>query len=264
MLIGEIKIKKLIHSSAIISKSAILGNNVTIAPYAIVEENVMIGDNTTIGANAHIKPYTTIGKECRIFNGAVLGEIPQDLKFENEQSELIIGDSTTIREYCTLNRGTSATGKTIIGSHCLLMAYVHIAHDCIVGDYSILANSVQVGGHVEIGHHVTIGGITPVHQFCKVGNYSFIGGGFRIVQDVPPYVLAMNEPLKYSGLNIIGLRRNKFSSKTRNNIKAAYQLIYNSSLNLSQTIKKINGDFENTPEIKEILDFIEKSNRGLI
>ena len=181
-----------------------------------------------------------------------------------KRQELIIGDSTTIREYCTLNRGTSATGKTIIGSHCLLMAYVHIAHDCIVGDYSILANSVQVGGHVEIGHHVTIGGITPVHQFCKVGNYSFIGGGFRIVQDVPPYVLAMNEPLKYSGLNIIGLRRNKFLSKTRNNIKAAYQLIYNSSLNLSQAIKKINDDFENTPEIKEILDFIEKSDRGLI
>ena len=263
-LIGGNEIINSIEPTAIIDQSAQLGNNISIGPNAIIEHDVSINDNTSIAANAHIKPYTTIGKNCKIFNGAILGEVPQDLKFEGEKSELIIVESTTIREYCTLNRGTNATGKTIIGNECLLMAYVHIAHDCIVGNNSILANSVQVGGHVEIGHHVTIGGMTPIHQFCKIGNYSFTGGGFRIVQDIPPYILAMHEPLKYSGLNVVGLRRNNFSSEVRKNLKAVYQLIFNSSLNLTQAINKIKKDFNITTEIQEILDFIENSDRGLI
>ena len=187
---------------------------------------------------------------------------PQSI--DGEKSQLIIGDSTTIREFCTLNRGTKVTGETTIGNYCFLMAYVHVAHDCIIGNYTILSNAVQVGGHVEIGHHVTIGGMTPVHQFCNVGDYSFIGGGLRIVQDVPPFVLAMNEPLQYSGLNVIGLRRQKFSAELRKNLKRAYQLIYNSTLNLSQAIEKIKSDFTETPEINNILEFIEKSERGLI
>jgi len=263
-LIGEAKISNQTSKYAIIHPNAQLGNNISVGPYTIIDDEVIIGDNTCIDANVNIKPYTTIGENCNIFNGAVLGEIPQDLKFNNEKSELIIGNSTTIREFCTLNRGTSATGKTMIGSNCLLMAYVHVAHDCTIGDHSILANSVQVGGHVEIGHHATIGGMTPIHQFCKVGNYSFIGGGYRIVQDVPPFILAMNEPLKFSGLNKIGLRRQKFSSELRSNIKHAYQLIYNSSLNISQAVEKIKQEFHSIPEINNILDFIEKSDRGLI
>jgi len=241
-----------------------MGLNVSVGPYSIIENDVIIGDNTWIDAHTHIKPYTTIGKDCKIFHGAVLGEIPQDLKFEDEISQLIIGAETTVREFCTLNRGTKATGKTIIGCHCLLMAYVHVAHDCSIGDHSILANAVQLGGHVEIGKHVTIGGITPVHQFCKVGDYSFIGGGYRIVQDVPPYILAMDEPLRYSGLNVIGLRREKISLESRNNLKHAYQLIYHSTLNRSQAIKQIKAELNATPEIINILEFIEKSDRGLI
>ncbi len=212
----------------------------------------------------HIKPYTTIGNNCKIFHGAVLGEVPQDLKFDEEKSQLIIGNFTTIREYCTLNRGTNATGKTMIGDNCLLMAYVHVAHDCKIGNHSIIANTVQIGGHVEIGHHVTVGGMTPIHQFCKVGDYSFTGGGFRIVQDVPPYILAMNEPLQYSGLNVIGLRRQKFSAELRKNLKSAYGFIYQSSLNITQATKKIEKEFKSSPEIQNILKFIEKSNRGLI
>ena len=261
---GIINISKLISPTAIIHPSAQLGENVSIGPYTIIENDVKIECNSWIDAHVHIKPYSNIGNDCKIFHGAVIGEIPQDLKFSGEQSQLIIGSNTTIREYCTLNRGTSASGKTIIGDQCLLMAYVHVAHDCIIGDHSILANAVQVGGHVEIGHHVTIGGMTPIHQFCKVGDFSFIGGGYRIVQDVPPYILAMDEPLKYSGLNVIGLRRQKFSKDLRDDLKQVYQFIFQSSLNRNQAIEQIKAQFESIPEIDNILKFIEKSDRGLI
>ena len=263
-LIGETKISEKISTTAIIDPSAQLGKNVHVGHYTIIGKDVKIGNETWIDSHAQIKPFTTIGKKCKIFNGAVVGEIPQDIKFSGEKSELIIGDSTTIREFCTLNRGTKETGFSKIGSNCLLMAYVHVAHDCIIGDYSILANGVQLGGHVEIGIHVTIGGMTPVHQFCKVGDYSFIGGGYRIVQDVPPYILAMGEPLKFSGLNSIGLRRKNFSPDIRKQMKRAYQLIYQSDLNRSQAVSQIKKDFNSTPEINHIVDFIENSNRGLV
>lgn len=264
LLIGGINIPNLISSTAIIHPSVQFGKNVSVGPYSIIDHDVNIGNNTCIDSQVHIKPYTTMGKDCKIFHGAVIGEIPQDIKYCGEKSQLIIGDSTTIREFCTLNRGTKDTGKTIIGNHCLLMAYVHVAHDCIIGNHNIISNSVQMGGHVEIGHHVTIGGMTPIHQFCKVGDYSFIGGGYRIVQDVPPYIMAMNEPLQYSGLNVIGLRRHKFSSESRNNIKQAYKLLYHSTLNRSQALKQIKAELNSTSEINNILEFINKSTRGLI
>ena len=263
-MIGAVDINTNISPTALIDPASQLGKNVHVGPYTIIDNHVMIGDGTKIDSHAHIKSYTTIGKDCTIFHGAVLGEIPQDLKFEGEKSELIIGNSTTIREFCTLNRGTKDKGKTVIGNHCLLMAYVHIAHDCLIDDHSILANGVQLGGHVEIGKHVTIGGMTPVHQFCKIGDYSFIGGGYRIVQDVPPYILAMDEPLKYSGLNVIGLRRKSFSAEARNNLKRAYRLLYHPNLNRSQAVTKIKKELKSTPEIKCVLDFIENSSRGLI
>ena len=241
-----------------------LGDDIYVGPYAIIEKDVIIGNRTWIDAHAHIKPFTTIGKNCKIFHGAVVGEIPQDLKFEGEKSELVIGESTTIREFCTLNRGTKDKGKSEVGSHCLLMAYVHVAHDCFIGDHSILANGVQLGGHVNIGKHVTIGGMTPVHQFCKIGDYSFIGGGFRIVQDVPPFILAMGEPLKFSGLNAVGLRRKNFSSEACKQIKQAYRFIYQSDLNRSQAVSQLQKEFNDVPEIDSIVDFIENSDRGLI
>ena len=263
-MIGGFNIPNLISSTAIIHPSVQFGKNVSVGPYSIIDHDVNIGNNTCIDSQVHIKPYTTMGKDCKIFHGAVIGEIPQDMKYDDEKSLLIIGNNNIIREFCTLNRGTNKTGKTTIGSHCLLMAYVHVAHDCSIGDHSILANAVQLGGHVEIGNHVTIGGMTPVHQFCKIGNYSFIGGGYRIVQDVPPYILAMDEPLKYSGLNVIGLRRNNIPTDVRNNLKRVYHLIYQSSLNRQQAVSKIKTEFKSTPEINTILDFIENSTRGLI
>ena len=235
-----------------------------IGHFVIIEENVIVGDDTWIDSNSHIKSYTAIGKRCKIFNGAVVGEIPQDLKFKGEKTKLIIGNNTTIREFCTLNRGTKDSGITKIGNNCLLMAYVHIAHDCIIGDNSILANGVQLGGHVEIGNNTTIGGMTPVHQFCKIGDFAFIGGGLRIVQDVPPFILAMGEPLKFSGLNTVGLRRNNFSSEVRNNIKKAYSIIYKSEMNRTQALTAIKKMFKKVSEIDQIINFINNSSRGLI
>ncbi len=261
---GKYNISTFIHPTAIVDPSSDIGKNVEIGPYTIIHNNTKIGNNTKIDSHVNIKPFSYLGANCQIFTGANIGEIPQDLKFSGENTELYIDDNTIIREYCTVNRGTSASKKTVIGKNCLLMAYVHIAHDCIIGNNSILANGVQLGGHVEIGNNVIIGGMTPVHQFCKIGDNAFIGGGLRIVQDVPPYIIAMGAPLKYSGINSVGLRRNKMSLNKRTNIKNAYRLIFKSNLNIAQALESIKKDFKSTIEIKKIIDFINNSNRGLI
>tara|TARA_B100000029_G_scaffold322260_1_gene314649 strand:- start:77 stop:841 length:765 start_codon:yes stop_codon:yes gene_type:complete len=252
------------NNMSVISKNAKIGNNVSIGPYCIIEDNVVIGDNTTIDSHTIIKQYTEIGSNCNIFSHCVIGEVPQDKKYSGEKSKLIIGNNNTIREFCTLNRGTKELGLTKIGNNCLFMAYVHIAHDCILQNDIILANGVQLGGHVTIDDYGIIGGMTPVHQFCKIGTHSFIGGGLRVVQDVPPYIIANGEPLKFSGINILGLRRRKFSSVERDNIKKAYKLIYNSNYNISQAVQKIENTFDINDSIKGILNFINTSTRGLI
>ena len=253
-----------IHPSAIIDPKAQIGENVKIGPFVIIENDVVIGDGTEIKSSAVIKSGARIGKECRIFQSSVISEIPQDLKFSGEKTLLEIGDRTTIREFCTLNRGTLELGKSSIGNDCILMAYVHVAHDCIVGDKTILANGVQLAGHVSIGYHVTIGGMTPIHQFCNIGDHAFVGGGYRVVQDVPPYILATGEPLKFAGVNNVGLRRRGFSSESRMNIKRVYKQIFYSVMNMSESIKSIESNIEQTEEVKIILNFIENSNRGLI
>ncbi len=253
-----------IHNTSIIHKNAVIGDNVEIGPYCIIDDNVIIGDNTKILPYVHILSNTKIGKNNIFHQGSTIGGVPQDLKYNDEYSELIIGNNNTIREYCTFNRGTEASGKTIIGSHCLFMAYVHIAHDCIVEDKVILANGVQLGGHSEIHYHATVGGMSPVHQFCKVGQHAFIGGGRVALQDVPPFILANGEPLKYAGINSIGLRRRGFDSNTRSLIKKAYKLLYLSHLNRSQAIDEIKNTLELTKEIKIIIEFIQNSDRGLI
>ena len=254
----------LIHSTAIVDKDSVIGENVEIGPFSIVEKNVIIGDNTKISSHVLIKEYSTIGSECQIFKGAVIGEVPMDLKFEGEKSSLKIGDRTTVREFCTLHRGTKDKEITKIGSDCLLMSYSHVAHDVVIGDNVIVSISVNIAGHAEVDDYAIIGGCTPIHQFCKVGKHAFIGGGRLILQDVPPYILATGEPLKYAGINSVGLRRRKFSATARSQIKKAYSLIYQSGLNLSQAIDKIKNDFEKTDEIEVILKFIERSDRGLI
>ena len=249
---------------SVISKKAQIGKNVSIGPYCIIEDNVIIGDNTIIDSHTIIKEYTEVGENCNIFSHCVIGGVPQDKKYNGEKSKLVIGNNNTIREFCTLNRGTEESGITKVGNNCLFMAYVHIAHDCYLKNDIILANGVQLGGHVTIDNYGIVGGMTPVHQFCKIGMHSFIGGGLRVVQDVPPYIIANGEPLKFSGINILGLRRRKFSSIQRENIKKAYKLIYNSNYNISQATKKIKNTFNIDDSINDILDFIKSSSRGLI
>ncbi|MBO8130350.1 MAG: acyl-ACP--UDP-N-acetylglucosamine O-acyltransferase [Candidatus Marinimicrobia bacterium] len=252
----------MIDKSAIVSHCAKIGKNVGIGPYAYIMDNVEIGDGTQIGAHAVIASGVRIGKNCRIFHHAVIGEVPQDLKFEGEETVVEVGDNTTIREFVTINRGTKATGKTIVGSNCFLMAYVHVAHDCRVGDNSILANAVNLGGHVEMDDWVVIGGLVGVHQFVKIGKHSFIGGGFRVTKDVPPYVLAAGEPLRFEGLNVVGLRRRGFSSEQIKKIKDAYKVIYNTNLNVLDAVKKLEKD--PSDEVKTIIEFIKSSSRGII
>tara|TARA_B100000614_G_scaffold114181_1_gene102576 strand:+ start:4891 stop:5655 length:765 start_codon:yes stop_codon:yes gene_type:complete len=254
----------MISKTAIISQKSSIGNNVTIGDYCIIEDDVIIGDNTIIGPYTIIKKFTEIGKSNTIFSHCVIGEVPQDKKFNNEKTQLIIGNNNTIREFCTLNRGTVDTSLTRIGNNCLFMAYVHVAHDCILENDIILANGVQLGGHVEIYNYAIIGGMTPVHQFCKIGKHAFVGGGLRVVQDVPPYIIANGEPLKFSGINILGLRRRKFTSEQRNNIKKIYKLIYSSDYNISQAIKYIKNNFQADEISVDIIKFIESSSRGLI
>ena len=253
-----------IDKYAVVSPDAEIDSDVIIGPFSVIQSDVQIGSGTIIDSNVLIAPGSRSGKNCHIFHGAVIGTIPQDLKFEGEYTTLKIGDYTTIREFCTLNRGTKESGTTIVGSNCLIMSYVHIAHDCVIGNNVILANVVNMAGHVSIDDYVIIGGIVPIHQFVRIGKHSFIGGGFRVDRDVPPYILAAGQPLKYMSLNNVGLRRRNFPRELINKIKSAYKLIYQSNMNTSQALEILKSNEEQIPEIKEIYQFIEKSNRGII
>ena len=253
-----------IDSRAVVSPKAQLADGVIVGPNTIIEDDVIVGSGTSVASNALLANGTRIGKECRIHHGAVVGTIPQDLKFGGEVTTLEIGDHTTVREYATLNRGTNAHKKTIIGSHCFIMAYVHVAHDCVVGNHVILANSVNMGGHVVIEDYAVVGGVLAVHQFVRIGRHSMIGGGFRAVKDVPPYVLAGQEPLAFQGLNTVGLKRRNFPQNTIDDLDKAYRYIYNAHLNVSQAIEKIKAELSMTNEIKHVIEFIEQSKRGII
>ena len=252
-----------IHNTAIIGNKSELASNVSVGPFSIIEDNVIIGENTKIHSNVLIKSGTEIGNGCEIFSGAIIGNIPQDKKFIDKETKVVIGDNNIIREYCTIHRATEKNGITLIENNCLLMAYSHIGHDTVLKSNVILSNSVQVGGHVKIEDHAIIGGATPIHQFCIIGQHSFIGGGYRIVQDVPPFIKAMGEPLRYSGINTVGLSRNNFSEDVILNIKNIYKYIYRSELNVSQALEVINNEI-NTDESLIVVEFIENSSRGII
>lgn len=253
-----------IDSRAVVSPKATISDGVQVGPFAVIEDDVAIGEGTTIGAHAVIHSGSRIGRECKIHPMAAIGGLPQDLKFRGEPTTLEIGDNTVVREFVTLNRATAETGRTIIGSNCLFMAYAHVGHDCVVGDNAILANCCALGGHVHLGNWVILGGLTPVHQFCHVGDHAMIGGGFRVVKDVPPYILAGSEPLIFERLNIIGLRRRGFSEKSIELLDKTYRLIYRSSLNVSQAVARVAEEVEPCPEVEAVLSFIAKSKRGII
>jgi UDP-N-acetylglucosamine acyltransferase len=253
-----------IHPTAIVHKSAELAENVIVGPYSIINQNARIDSGTEIGSHALIDAGTIIGKDCRIHHGAVIGTLPQDLKFKGEKTFVTVGDGTVIREYATINRGTDYRGKTVVGKNCFIMIYAHLAHDCLVGDRVILANSVNVGGHVEIGDWAIIGGVVPVHQFVKIGMHSIIGGGFRVQMDVCPYAMVAGYPLKTMGLNKIGLKRRGFSDATLKILEQTFNILFKSGLNTTQAVEKIKAEVESIPEVQNILDFIAASDRGII
>ncbi len=241
-----------------------LGNNITIEPFAVVHENVTIGDDTIIMSHAVLMPFTRIGKNCKIFPSAVIGCIPQDLKFAGEETIVEIGDGTTIREFVTINRGTKDKWKTVIGNHSLLMAYAHVAHDCTIGNHVILANGVQLAGHVEIGDFAIIGGLAGAHQFTRIGAHTYIAGHTVIRKDVPPYIKAAREPMSYMGLNIVGLQRRKFPSDQIDVISRIYHLLFVGNHSISTAIKLINEQVSDSELKNEILQFVQDSKIGII
>ena len=252
-----------IHPTAVIGQSAILGEGVTVGPYSVIEYDVEIGDGTVIWPHVHIASGARIGNSCKIHSGAVLANEPQDLKFSGEKTWLYVGDRTVIRECVTLNRGTKASGKTIIGSDNLFMAYSHVGHDCVIGNHVVVANGVPFGGHCEIGDHVVIGGLAAVHQFVRIGRFSMLGGLSRGTLDIPPFVMASgSETCRYEGLNAIGLKRRGFTSEKITLIKDAYRIIFQSGLLLANALEKVKSELPPEPEILEILDFFASGTHG--
>lgn len=254
-----------IHPTALVNSKAQISDGVTIGAYSVVERDVVIGEGTTIGPHVLIDNGARIGKNCKIHKGAVVSTPPQDLTYNNEPTTFEIGDNTTIREFCTLNRGTKKQHfKSVVGSNCLLMAYVHVAHDCIIGNNVIIANSVQMAGHVTIEDYAFIGGLVAIHQFVNIGAHSIVGGMFRVPKDIPPYIMAGGWPVTYQRLNIIGLRRRGFTKETIETLHQVYRILYLSKFNVTQGVEQIKAAMPMTPEVQHILDFIAKSKRGII
>jgi len=249
---------------AYVHPTAKIAKNVVIEPFVNIEKNVEIGEGTWIGSNVTIMEGATIGKNCKIFPGAVIAAIPQDLKYNGEETTVEIGDNTTIREFVTVNKGTKANMKTVIGNNALIMAYAHVAHDCTIKDHAILANATTLAGHVEIDEWAIIGGLTAVHQFTNIGKHVLISGGSLVRKDIPPYTKAAREPISYVGVNSIGLRRRGFNSEQINQIQDIYRIIYLKGLNNSQALSVIEAEVPATPERDEILTFIQKSSRGIM
>jgi len=249
---------------AYIHPEAKIGKNVIIEPFATINKNVEIGEGTWIGSSVTIMEGARIGKNCRIFPGAVISAIPQDLKFDDEDSLVIIGNNTTIRECVTINRGTNASGKTIVGANCLLMAYSHVAHDCIIGNNCVIVNNVAIAGHVTLGDYAILGGLSAVHQFVKIGVHAMVSGGALVRKDIPPYVKAAKEPVSFVGINSIGLQRRGFTPNKISEIQNIYRQLFQRENNISQALEVIDTDFPKSKERDEIINFIRSSERGIM
>ena len=258
---AELKVD--IHPTALVDPSAELDEGVQIGPYSIIGPEVRIGARTQVGPHVLIDRDTTLGSECSIHKGAVLGTDPQDLKYKAEKTRLVVGDRTTVREFATLNRGTSQTEVTRVGSDCLLMAYTHVAHDCRLGNHVILANAVQMAGHVTIEDWVIVGGGSVIHQFVRIGAHAFVGGGSRVPQDVPPYCRSSGNDPKLYGLNSVGLQRRGLADGTRTALKRAYRLLFHSGLNVSQGLERIEEEIQGVHEVDHLVSFIRSSERGI-
>lgn len=253
-----------IHPSAIISPHAVIAGGVEIGPYSVVGPDVSIGENTRIAPHVVIEGPTEIGRDCSIFQFASLGADPQDLKYRGERCKVVIGNNNTIRECVTIHRGTAADiGMTIMGDNNLIMAYCHVAHNCSLGNNIVMSNAANLAGHVTIGDHVTIGGMTGIHQFCSIGSYAMVGGASAVANDVPPYVIVSGNRAKLYGLNLIGLERKGFPPETVKALKEAYRILFRSSLLLKDAIGKLRGELAAIPEVNHLIEFVEKSQRGV-
>ncbi|THB80932.1 MAG: acyl-ACP--UDP-N-acetylglucosamine O-acyltransferase [Desulfobacteraceae bacterium] len=254
----------MIHPTAIIDPGAQIHDEVTIGPYVIVKADVCIKSGTTIGPYTVIDQYTTIEENCTIHQNAAIGGAPQDLKFHGEKSYLKIGRGTIIREFVTINRGTEVGGGyTEVGEENYLMAYTHIAHDCITGKKVILANNSTLAGHIILGDHVTVGGLVAIHQFVKIGDYAYIGGKAGVVKDIPPYVIAAGDRASLHGLNNVGLKRHHFSKSTLSELKKAYRIVFRFGLTVKQASERVKAEVEQIPEVIKFMTFIQESNRGI-
>lgn len=254
----------MVSNLAFVHPGAVLGKDVKVDPFAYIDDNVVIGDGTWIGPNATVLWGARIGMQCRIFPTAVISGIPQDLKFRGEETTAEIGDNTTVREGATVNRGTAAVGKTVVGKDCLLMAYTHVGHDCAIGDSCIIGNGCGLAGEVKVDDYAIISGGTLVHQFARIGGHVFIGGGSKVRIDVPPFIKADREPLAFMGLNSVGLTRRGFSKERVDEIHEIYRAMYNRGMNVSQALEFIEKEFKSSADRDYIIDFFRKSERGVI
>jgi len=252
-----------IHPTAIVDAGAAIADSATIGPYSIIGPGVVIGERVRVDSHVLVERDTTVGDDCRLCNGAVLGTDPQDLKYAGEPTRLVVGQRTTVREYATLNRGTADSGTTVVGDDCLIMAYAHVSHDSRVGNHVIIANCVGMGGHVEVGDWAIIGGVTAIHQFVRIGCHSFVGGGSRVPQDVVPYTLVAGSPCAAFGLNVVGLRRRGFPRETIHQLRDAYRTIFQSSLNVSQALEQLEMRSDRIAEVDYVIEFIRDSERGI-
>jgi UDP-N-acetylglucosamine acyltransferase len=252
-----------VHPTAILDPGAELGEGVEIGPWVIVGPQVCIGDRCRIGPRARLQRNVRLAQEVSVGDGSILGGDPQDLKYKGEETWVEIGAGTIIREYSTINRGTTQSFRTSVGARCFIMSYVHLAHDCHLGDEVVIANGTQLAGHVTIQDRAVLSGLNAVHQFVTIGAYAFVGGGSRVNQDIPPYVKAVGNPMELYGLNSIGLQRAGFSGETVAALKRAYRLFFNSDLNLSQALERARSDLPPFPEVERFLAFVESSERGV-
>ncbi|MFH1080920.1 MAG: acyl-ACP--UDP-N-acetylglucosamine O-acyltransferase [Pseudomonadota bacterium] len=253
-----------IHPTAIVSPEAEIAEDVDVGAYSIIGPDVHIGKQTVVGPHVVIEAQTDIGERCRIYQFAAIGAAPQDLKFKGEKTRVIIGNDNTIREFVTIHRATAAdNGMTIMGDHNLIMAYSHIAHNCILDNHIIMVNAANLAGHIHVEDYAIIGGLTGVHQFTRIGAHSMIGGASAVTRDVAPYLIVAGNHATTHGLNVVGLKRRGFKEGTINAIKRAYTLVFRSSLLLKTAIERIRDEVEDIPEVRHFLEFIEKSERGL-
>lgn len=254
----------MIHETAIVHEDAEIGPGVSIGPYSVIDKNVTIGAETTIGAHVTVDEFTRIGEKCSVFHHAALGGTPQSVKFAGEETWVEIGDNTIIREYVTVHRGTGfGGGLTRIGEDNFLMAYTHVAHDCITGKGVVFANTATLAGHITVGDYATIGGLVAIHQFVRVGDFAFVGGKSAVVKDIPPYVIAAGDRARLRGLNRVGLKRHGFTPETLDVLKRAYRIVFRIGLTLNEALERVKAELPDLPEVKLFIEFLESSKRGV-